>query len=74
VYCNNCQLIYYFSASNNSQGYKAIQDYGQYFETNYWHRYSSWIQPQSQKCVLKPEPTIQTPVVKANDNLNLVGK
>ncbi|CAI6344875.1 unnamed protein product [Macrosiphum euphorbiae] len=57
-------------ASNDSQGYKASQDYGQYFETNYWHQYSMWNQPQ--KCVLKPEPTIQTPTVKTNGNLTLV--
>lgn len=65
----------YFSASNDSQGYKASQDYGQYFETNYWHRYSLWNQPtNTQKCVPKPEPIVETPVVKTNGILTLVGK
>ncbi|XP_060877747.1 tRNA selenocysteine 1-associated protein 1-like [Metopolophium dirhodum] len=59
-------------ASNDSQGYKASQDYGQYFETNYWHRYSLWNQPEIQNNVLKPEPAIETPVIKTNGNLNLV--
>jgi len=64
-------LIYYFSASNYSQGYKAIQDYGWYFETDYWHQYSIWNLPQSQKCVIMP--TITTPVVKTIDNVTVVG-
>ncbi|KAL5245442.1 hypothetical protein ACI65C_012852 [Semiaphis heraclei] len=59
-------------ASNDSQGYKASQDYGQYFETNYWHRYSIWNQPENQNCVLKPEPATETTVIKTNGNLNLV--
>ncbi|XP_026817952.1 tRNA selenocysteine 1-associated protein 1 isoform X2 [Rhopalosiphum maidis] len=59
-------------ASNESQGYKASQDYGQYFETNYWHRYSMWNQSLSQNCMLKPEPTIDTTAIKTNGNLNLV--
>ncbi|XP_027839594.2 tRNA selenocysteine 1-associated protein 1-like [Aphis gossypii] len=59
-------------ASNESQGYKASQDYGQYFETNYWHRYSMWNQPQSQNCMLRTEPTIETTAIKTNGNLNLV--
>ncbi|XP_025193524.1 tRNA selenocysteine 1-associated protein 1-like [Melanaphis sacchari] len=59
-------------ASNDFQGYKASHEYEQYFETNYWHQYSMWNQPQSRKCVLKPESTIQTSVVKTNGNLILV--
>lgn len=69
-----CNLFFQFSATNDSQGYKASQDYGQYFETNYWHRYSMWNQSQNQKCVLKPESTVEAPVVKTNGNLTLVGK
>jgi len=58
--------------ATNSQGYKASQDYGQYFETNYWHRYSMWNQSQSQpKCVPKQEAIVETPV-KTNGNLTLV--
>jgi len=66
-------LIFYFSASNDSQGYKASQDYGQHFETNYWHRYSIWNQPESQNYVLKPEPANETTGIKTNGILNLVG-
>jgi len=66
--------MYCFSATN-AQGYKASQDYGQYFETNYWHRYSMWNQSQNQqKCVLKQEAIVETPVVKTNGNQTLVGK
>lgn len=66
--------MYNFSATNDSQGYKACQDYGQYFETNYWHRYSKWNQPIHQKCLPKSEQTVETPIVKSNGNLTLVGK
>ncbi|XP_022170444.1 tRNA selenocysteine 1-associated protein 1-like isoform X2 [Myzus persicae] len=59
-------------ASNDSQGYKASQDYGQYFETNYWHRYSIWNQPESQNYMLKPEPATEITVIKTNSSLNLV--
>lgn len=33
-----------------------------------------WNQLQNQKCVLKPESTVEVPVVKTNGNLTLVGK
>lgn len=65
--------MYYYSATNDSQGYKASQDYGQYFETNYWHRYSMWNEPLNQKCLPKLETNVETPVVKTNGNLTLVG-
>ncbi|XP_050540845.1 tRNA selenocysteine 1-associated protein 1-like [Daktulosphaira vitifoliae] len=59
-------------ASNDSQGYKSTQDYGQYFETNYWHRYSMWNQTQGQKCVPKPESISESSNIKTNSNLTLV--
>lgn len=65
-------LIINFSASNDSQGYKSSQDYGQYFETNYWHRYSMWNQPFGPKTVVKPDVVAETP--KTNGNLSLIGK
>lgn len=33
-----------------------------------------WNQSLNQKCVPKVEPTVETPVVKTNGNLTLVGK
>ncbi|VVC44685.1 RNA recognition motif domain [Cinara cedri] len=59
-------------ATNDSQGYKASQDYGQYFETNYWLRYSLWNQPVNQKYINKADPTVETAVAKANSNLTLI--
>lgn len=32
-----------------------------------------WNQPQSQNCMLKTDPTIETTAIKTNGNLNLVG-
>lgn len=68
------QFICCFSATNDSQGYKASQDYGQYFETNYWHRYSLWNQPVNQKSMTRSEATVEMPATKTNgNNLTLVG-
>lgn len=33
-----------------------------------------WNQPLNQKCVPKLETTIETPIVKTNGNLTLIGK
>lgn len=64
-----------FSATHDSQGYKASQDYGQYFETNYWHRYSMWNQPANQRSTFKAEQqAAEMQAAKANgNNLTLVG-
>jgi len=71
---NKIQLTYNFS-STNTLGYKASQDYGQYFEANYWHQYIMWNQSHNQqKCMLKQEAIAETPVSKTNNNLSLVGK